>query len=397
MLQLIGIKSNCTVEIREQLSIIPKHSERTINGLLGLCKEVVVLSTCNRTEIYFQCEMSDETVIEEIFNRLNWNKALIKNSFHLKEEEVVNHLMELSCGFYSKILGEDQILGQIKKAYEESLNLKAVNKELQRLFQLAITCGKEFRDKAELYKIPISSSSIVVKEAIAKGARNFMVLGFGEVGQLTCKYILGSSFEKLYVVARNVNSVDIVDEKIQVIPFDERKHHYKEVDCIISCTSAPHTVVLKKDIPNTNKKLIIYDLAVPRDVECEVASLQQVEVYDIDDISLMDDENKKLREEKMNEYKFIVDKYNKEFKAWQCLREITPHIKKIKLNGEKVYCKRYNTFVNKKSTKDNEVLAKTLLKSTSDAYINKAIEVLKEEQLKGRGEECLRILKKIFW
>lgn len=394
MLQLIGIKSNCTVEIREQLSIIPKHSERTINELLGLCKEVVVLSTCNRTEIYFDCEISDEGVVEEIFIRLGWNKEFINYIFRKKEEEVTKHLMELSCGFYSKILGEDQILGQIKKAYEEALKLKAVSRDLQRLFQLAITCGKEFRDKAELYKTPVSSSSIVVKEALTKGAKKFMVLGYGEVGQLTCKYILSSSFENLYIIVRNGSCIDITDDRIRVIPFEQRKYHYKDVDCIISCTSAPHTVVSKNDLPD--KKLVIYDLAVPRDVDNEVASLEQVEVYDIDKISLIDDENKKIREQKMNEFKYIVDKYIKEYKDWQCIKEITPQITKIKITGEKIYSKRYNTFVNKKHTKDNEVLARTLLKSTSDAYVNKAIEVLKEEHLKGRGEECLKIIQRIF-
>jgi glutamyl-tRNA reductase len=395
MIQLIGLNSECTVEIREKLTIMPKHLEETIKKLLNICEEVVIIGTCNRTEIYFNTEKFDQYKVEEIFNVLNWDLGLMKYTFHIKENRVIEHLMEVVCGFHSKILGEDQILAQVKFASESSSRVNGVKGDLQKMFHTAITCGKRFKDKSKLYKIPVSSSSIVVKEAVKKGLKRFMLLGFGDVGKLTSKYILGSDFDELYIAVRNVEAVKIEDKRVKIISFEEKSKYYKDVDCIICCTSAPHTVVFQKDLPD--KGFIIYDLALPRDVGEKVLSMSKVEVYDIDRISIIDDENRRRRKEIMENNKYITERYVKEFLEWEELKEIGPHIKKLIKSGEMVYHSRYKSFKNKQNTNDNEVLAMTLLKSTSDAYVNRAIEVLKEEKLKGRAEECLRIIEKIFY
>ena len=310
-------------------------------------------------------------------------------------KRVAEHLMEVVCGFHSKILGEDQILGQVKCANESSIKIHGVKSDLQKLFQIAITCGKKFRDKSKIYKIPVSSSSIVVKDAINNGLRKFLLLGFGNVGSFASKYILNSDFDELYIAVRNVEVVKIIDSKVKIISFEEKNQYYSEVECIICCTSAPHPVVLKKDLPD--KKLVIYDLAIPRDVEEKVLTMPQITVYDIDKISAIDDENRKKRKELMENNKYIIEKYVGNFIKWEELKDIDPHIKKLLKSGEIVYYSRYESFKHKQHSKDNEELAMTLLKSTSDAYINRAIEVLKEEQLKGRADECLRIIGKIFY
>ena len=395
MIQLIGLHSESSVETREKLSIMPKHLEESVRKVLSICEEAVIISTCNRTEIYFNSEEYGEDKVEEIFKILNWDLKLIKYTFHIKGKRMAQHLMEVVCGFHSKILGEDQILGQVKFAIESSSEINGVKSDLKRLFQLAITCGKKFRDTSKIYKIPVSSSSIVVKEAINKGLKKFMLLGFGDVGQLTSKYILSSDFDELYIAVRNVAVVEVTDSRVKIISFEEKNKYYKEVECIICCTSAPHPVVLKKDLPD--KELIIYDLALPRDVEENVVTMAKVKVYDIDKISFIDDENRKKRKELMENNKYIIEKYVGDFINWKDLREIDPHIKKLLKSGEVVYFSRYKSFKNKQHVKDNDKLAMTLLKSTSDAYINRAIEVLKEEQLKGRADECLKIIEKIFY
>ncbi|MBC2580768.1 glutamyl-tRNA reductase [Clostridium sp. DJ247] len=395
MIQLIGLKSDVKLEIREKFSIIQKHVETYAKELREICDEVVILSTCNRTEIYFNSDHSDDKIIEKVFEKLKWDKKLTKYIFHYKGEKVAKYLMDVVCGFHSLILGEDQILGQIKDAYEISLQAKTITKDLQRLFQEAITCGKEFRTVSNLNRIPVSSSSISVSESRKRGLKRFMILGFGEVGQLTAKYIMSGAFEVLYIAVRNTDAVDIDDKRVKVIHFDEKIKYYNDVQCIISCTSAPHCVIKKDNLPE--KPLLIFDLAVPRDVEEDVYKMKNVTVYNIDKVSSMDDENRKKRKEIMKNNRFILEKHINEFLNWQKIQDISPEIAKLKECGEKVYTKRYKTFKNKKNTKDAEKLAETLLKSTSDAYINRAIDVLKEEQLKGRAEDCMRIIQKIFY
>ncbi|MCT8976637.1 glutamyl-tRNA reductase [Clostridium sp. CX1] len=396
MIQLIALKNDIGIEIREKFSVIQKRCESSLKKLSQICEEVVMISTCNRTEIYFNSSYDDLSIVEKIFETLNWDKSLMKYICHHKEEKAVRHLMDVVCGFDSLILGEDQILAQVKEAYETARTAKTVHKELQKLFLTAITCGKEFRTKSNLYKIPVSSSSIAVSESRKKAMNRFMILGFGEVGKLTAKYIMSGDFEVLYIAVRDISMVNIEDSRVKVIPFEKRLKYYEDVNCIISCTSAPHTVIKKDDLPN-NRNMLLFDLAVPRDLDRDVCDLKNVQVYDIDTVSLMDDNNRKLRKDIMKENRLILEKYIKEFEQWQSLQSISLEIVKLKQAGERVYKERYKTFRNKKDTKDTDKLAEVLLKSTSDAFINKAIEVLKEEQLKGRVSDCMKIIQRIFY
>lgn len=395
MIQLIGLKNEIKLEVREKFSIIQKRCENYVRSLHEVCDEVVIISTCNRTEIYFNSPYKDESIVEKIFDILNWDRNLIDYTFRYKGEKVVKYLMDVVCGFHSLILGEDQILGQVKESYEIALKAKAINKDLQRLFQTAITCGKEFRTESNLYKIPVSSSSIAVSESRKHKLKRFMILGFGEVGQLTSKYILSGAFQILYIAVRNPEVVDIQDERVKIIHFEEKGKYYKDVDCIISCTSAPHCVIKKDQLPK--KPLFIFDLAMPRDVDEDVYYMENVTVYNIDKVSSIDDHNRKKRKKIMMENRYILDRYVEQFLDWQKIQDISPVIAELKKCGEVVYKKRYKTFKNKKYTKDNEKLAETLLKSTSDAFINRAIDVLKEEQLKGRVDDCMKIIQRIFY
>lgn len=392
MIQLIGLKHDVKIEFREKFSIIPKHQEKCLDALLNICEEVVILSTCNRTEIYLKSKSED--IVGEVFLALNWDKALIDCVFNYKEERAIQHLMEVVCGFDSLLLGEDQILGQVRDAYEASKGSKAVKTELQRLFENAIACGKEFRTKSKISEIPISSSSMVVKQAIGRGYKNFMLLGYGEVGQLNTKYILEGEIDLLYIAVRDIQKVNIEDQRVKVIPFKDKNIYYEKVDCVISCTSAPHTVVHLKELPN--KPLLLYDLAVPRDIEEIVRGNPLYEVYDIDMLGDIHDENYKKREASMKNNRYIVDKAIKEYLDWKTIKKLSPFIKNMKRKGENVYKERLETFKHKKESKDNEKLAELLLRSTSNVYVNRAIDVLKEEYLKGTSKECVDIISRIF-
>ncbi len=394
MIQLIGIRHDVKVEIREKLSIIPKHCKGALVKLKMICEEAVVVSTCNRTEIYINTEQEGEELIHDLFRCLGWDKQYIQYTFYAKGQQVVKHLMEVVCGFDSVLIGEDQILGQIKRAYELSLTLQVVEKDLLRLFQIVITCGKAFRHKSELYKIPVSLASLVVKECRRRKSKRFMILGFGEIGQLVAKYILKEDFEVLYIVVRDRDEINMSHPKTKVFSFNDRNRLYSDVDCIISCTSAPHVVITGQNLPQ--KEFLIFDLAVPRDVEPNLAAIDGIEVYDTDQIGLIQDENRYKRQEMMLKNKCVIEHYSREFATWQKLKELSPYIQKIKTSGEIVYQKMSRTFKNKRKGQDDEMLAERLLKSTSNVFVKRAIEVLKEEHLKGRGEECLIILEKIF-
>ncbi len=397
MIQLLGIKKNTGVEIREKLTLSPKKKREYTKKLLQYFDEVVILSTCNRTEIYYNGSLKGEESVKRIFEVLEWDIELKENCFYLEEIDAVKHLMEVVCGFHSKILGEDQILGQIKEAYSLSMEVFSINHELQRLFQEAITCGKKFRTDGKLYEIPVSSASISVSEAIKKNARKIMVIGYGEVGSLVVKYALSNDIEALNLVVRNIDKIEgVEDKRVKIMTYEEARKIINNMDCVISCTSAPHLIIEKKHINEVGKEIIIFDLAMPRDIDERIKEYSRVKLYDIDEISSIDDENKNLRKERMLEFKYIIKEHIDNYLKWKDLREVSDIIKDMKKNSLKVVEERQNTLQNKCHNKKDREIAQILIKSTSDYYVNRAIEVLKEEQLKGQGKECLKILEKIF-
>jgi glutamyl-tRNA reductase len=153
-------------------------------------------------------------------------------------------------------------------------------------------------------------------------------------------------------------------------------------------------VVKKVELPL--KKYIVFDLAMPRDVEEKVSEMENVELYNIDSISMIHDENHIKRTELMNKNKTIIDKYLQKYEEYTKTKDLLPHIHNLIRAGNTVFNERYESYKNKRSTRDEKELAELLLKSTSDFYVNSAIEVLKEEHIKGKGQECLNILNRIF-
>lgn len=397
MLGLIGIRKNVDINIRERLAIALSKQSKAVKELNKLYEEVVIISTCNRTEIYISGCLESEEDIRKIFEVLDWDISLLEYTFYLEGISVAKHLLEVVCGFHSKILGEDQILGQIKLAYELSLENKAIHTKLLRLFEEAISCGKKFRTESKLYEIPVSASSIAVKEVEEFGASSIMVLGYGTIGSLVVKYALGSKFNKVFIVVRNKGKVpDLKDDRVEILDFNEYKDVINEVDAVISCTAAPHVVIKNDYINNNGKEIMLIDLALPRDIDEALSQNERVTLLDIDTISKLDVDNKKLRNEKMNEYKFLVDEYLNEYKNWLNIREVTYYIHEMKNTGNSVIESRVKSLEHKCKDKRDIELATTLIKSTSDYYVNRAIKLLKEEKLKGRENECLNILKQIF-
>lgn len=394
MLGLIGIKKGVDVSIREKLVISPRTKDLISNSLRNITDEFVILSTCNRTEIYFKGQGIDKELIFEV---LNWDKSLLEYVFYIEGESAVKHLFELACGFHSRILGEDQILGQIRDAYLEGVEKGHIFSELMRLFEEAISCGKRFRSDTKLYEIPVSSSSIAVNKVIESKAEKLMVMGYGTIGKLVIKYALGTELKEVNIVVRDKSKVEkITDQRVNILTYNEARERLNEMDGLISCTAASHLVVEKYHINKEGKNILLIDLAMPRDIDPQLQNYERVQLLDIDKISKLDDKNKHLRVERMQKNKYIIDKYIKEYMNWLNLRCVTNYIKEFKDSGDFIVSHRVKSFENKCKNKEDAKLAEILIKSTADYYINRAIKVLKNEKAKGREEQCLRILMEIF-
>ena len=394
MIQMIGIKSCCPIEIREKLSIMVYKEKDALKNMMKVSKESVIINTCNRTEIYLNSNNEDDIEVESVFKLLEWDEKYVGHVFKITGYNAVKHLMEVCSGFHSRILGEDQILGQVKRSYRVSLECNTTRNSLQRLFQMAIACGKKFRSEAKLYKIPVSSASIVAKEIIKENKKDIMLIGFGEVGKRIYKYINNFEFSKLFIVVREPNKISLNDPRVKVISYSEKNEFIKDIDIIVSCTSAPHVVIYKDEVKD--RPLTIFDLSIPRDVDPKIEGLDYIKLYNIDDISKMDKCNKDKRKTQMEKCRYIIENHIKEFMNWEKLRGLAPFFKEISDSSNNIYKERLKSYNRKKHTKNNEELVDVLLKSTSDYYLHRAMEILKEEKLKGSERQCQEIIEKIF-
>ncbi|MGL4991522.1 MAG: glutamyl-tRNA reductase [Sarcina sp.] len=398
MLVLIGIKKNIPVYIREKLAMTEEMQKKNLQKLKAEFETAIIINTCNRTEIYMSVEnFSQENDVKRVFDLISWDLDLLEYCFVFKNEKVVKHLFEVSCGFHSKITGEDQILGQVKEALRIATLEETKGKVLDRLFQSAVACGKKFRSESNLYKIPVSSASIVINECINRGVKKIIIIGFGEVGQKIYKYAKANDIKDIIVVVNNVSKKRVgISKEHRIMSYNEAKEHLNDSGAIISCTSAGGIIVSGQDIKAEGEELMIFDLAVPRDVDEVIRQYDRVSLINIDEVSKLDDINRNNRKKLMENNRFIVNEAIDSFLEWLELRSISEEIVQIKKFSNEIAKERCETFYNKSKTKEDIKLANLMINSTSNVYANKAIEILKQEKLKGNEKECLRILKMIF-
>jgi glutamyl-tRNA reductase len=273
-----------------------------------ILSETIILSTCNRSEIYGVIDEEDKLqdffkIFETIFNL---EPEEIEKNIELKEgDEAIKHLFEVAGGFKSMVIGEDQILGQVKDAYFEALEICSSGKCLNKLFLCAITFGKKFRSCSGISSIPTSVSSIGVKLLKNKlgtlQGKKALVIGLGEMNKIIMKYLLNESMEKIYITNRTSRKSDFNINVVEQIAFENRYNFINDVDIIISCTSAPHFILKSEEFNKKfkGKQLFILDLAMPRDVEPTIAGILGIEISVIDDL-------KELSNESLNERALLM-------------------------------------------------------------------------------------------
>jgi len=315
---------NSNLNIREKVHFTGKKKLACYDFIKenDILSETIILSTCNRSEIYGVIEDDNKLkeflkIFEIIFHLVP--EEIEKNIELIQGDEAIKHIFEVAGGFKSMVIGEDQILGQVKDAYFEALEICSSGKCLNKLFLCAITFGKKFRSCSGISNIPTSVSSIGVKLLKNKlgtlQGKRALVIGLGEMNKIIMKYLQNESMDKIYITNRTSRESHFHGNEVELIPFENRYKLINDVDIIISCTSAPHFVVKSEEFnKNFNgKQIFILDLAMPRDVEPAIAETEGVEITVIDDLKELSNESlnervllmqgcSELMENQMNKY-----------------------------------------------------------------------------------------------
>ena len=311
-----------SVDIREQFAISPESAKSGLHHLeeqKGI-QEAVVLSTCNRTEIYAVLEEeSAKETLKAFFLALSGNsEAKEEYFFYYEGEACIRHLFEVVSGLDSLVIGESQILNQIKTAYTMALAEKVTRTILNTLFHRAITTGKRVRTETQISYSAVSVSYAAVKlaEKILGGLedRTAMVFGAGEAAELLVKNLQGKGLKEVIVTNRHMDKAEELAKKIggRAVPFAGALNHADNVDIIITATGASQYIVKAWDVRNlmmkrNTKPLVAIDIAVPCDIEPEVGTIRHVTLYNIDDLQDIVESNIRFREGEAERAQWIIE------------------------------------------------------------------------------------------
>lgn len=273
--------------------------------------ECVVLSTCNRTEVYAVLEDVDDpsAVMLEFLERLAapaGQEVAMDHLFFHSGEACIRHLFSVAASIDSLVVGEGQILSQVKKAYAMARDCGVTSTVLNTLFNRAIAAGKKVRTETRIAYSAVSVSYAAVELARQLlgdlASANVMILGAGEMSELTARHLVENGVKTVFVSNRNHLRAEELAEKFrgQAVPFEKFMQWAIKTDIIITSTGAPHYIVNAWDVAHimpqrSGKPLIFIDIAVPRDVEPEVAAIAGVRLYNIDHLNAVVDSNRQER------------------------------------------------------------------------------------------------------
>jgi len=317
-----------SVATREKITFTESDLKEALQSLASLngISESVILSTCNRVEIYAAAEEGSRTdqLISSVQGWLQERFTLLPDdldAFYQNEHrDSVKHLFAVASGLNSMVLGETEIFGQVKKAYAAAQSAGTTSKTLNRLFQRSFLVGKQVRTKTQITRGSTSVGAVGVElaEKIFGNLKKCQILliGAGEISRRTAQSLQSRGAKAIIVSNRSFDKAQELAESIggSAIRFDEWDSELKKVDIIISSTSAPHPVVTREKLEPSmrsrkGRPLFMIDLSVPRDVASDVKELEGVYVHDLDVLQQLAEHGKAKRRQQLNLCYQMIDEH----------------------------------------------------------------------------------------
>jgi glutamyl-tRNA reductase len=413
---LVGVNHKTTpVEIREKLAFTKGKIEESVNHLFNFPDiiEHTILSTCNRVEIYARANSQDSAIksIKQFicdFHQLSLVE-LEDHFYSYSNKEAVEHLFRVSSSLDSMILGEAQILGQVKEAYSLARDLRSTGLVLNQLFEKAFSIAKKVREETGIAErsVSISSAAVELAQKIFDDLENHtvMLVGTGEMAELAAKHLISYGVKTIYVTSRTYERAANLARALNgsALDFEAFKNELYRADIVITSTSAPNFIIKKEIVEKAiherrNKPIFFIDIAVPRDIEPDVNDLENVYLYDIDDLQVVVSANIKEREkEAKNAMNFISQEVTK-FNNWVGALDAVPTIVEIRKKAENIRKQEVEKTLKKISHLSED--EKQLLRQMSSSMINKILHKptikLKQKTQSEDGHVYLKAIRHLF-
>ncbi len=321
---VIGLNHHsCPVTVRERFAFPEARIPLALRAMrqAGLAEEAVILSTCNRVEIYAVTPLDAGQAFaafrDFMLTTHSYQEPLTDEIYGLSEPQSIHHLFKVACGLDSMVLGETEILGQLKKAYDLALQGGYTGGRLNKAFQRAFNVAKHIRTTTMIQRGSISVGSVAVELAqkifTNLNERDVMVIGAGDTSEKTARALLSRGARSIIVTNRSYDKAVALANELggRAIQFDQWGQEFHHIDIIISSTAAPHYILDRARLEplmksRRNQPLLLVDIAVPRDIEPEVNFLENVYLYNIDDLQAIADDYLKQRQEEVARCEQII-------------------------------------------------------------------------------------------
>ena len=330
---VIGINhTTATVSIREKVAFSPERLREALHSVRQFARENMILSTCNRTEIYVADKktLSAETLTIWLadFHSITVEQ-LNPYIYYYSDDKAVRHLLRVACGLDSLVLGESQILGQLKDALHSACYANTIGNQLNRLHQHVFSAAKKVRTQTNIGANPVSVAYAAVnlsKQIFSRlEKQTALLVGAGETIELVGRHLKTHKIGNIIVANRSVDKAQALateyGDNARAIPLTELYHNLYHADIVISSTASPIPIIGKGMVENALKKrkyrsIFMVDIAVPRDIEAEVAKLGDVYLYTVDDLHDVIKENMKSRQQAAERAEIMVDAETQVFMRW---------------------------------------------------------------------------------
>jgi len=337
----------CPLKLREALAIGEQEIESALRSLQEskAVNESVILSTCNRTEI-FSYATNGEELVQWFANFRDFKIEQILPALYVHVGDfVVQHAFRVAAGLDSMVLGETQILGQLKNSVRKADELGALGPRLRRLFDTSFSVAKTIRTETNVgaHSVSLAAASVKVSERIFGALSDSKVLfvGAGEMNRVCAEYFVSFGVKNISFSNRTVSRGRALAKTLkgEFFPLSDIIHKLNEYDIVVTCTGSPIPIVGKRAIEKAiearrRKPMLLIDLAVPRDVELEASDLEDVFLYTIDDLGAIVKDGIRNREEAARGAEKLIKNGLVQFKSQLEHETITPIIKKFRQRGE---------------------------------------------------------------
>lgn len=350
-LQILGLNhTTAPVEIREQVVFAGDGIGRALARLKQMdgIGELVLLSTCNRTEFYLIGDDAGRSALQSwLHDECRLDPAYGNNIFTLDEDEAIRHIFRVACGLDSMVLGEPQILGQLKESVRDAERAGTLGKQLRTLFQHTFSVAKKVRTETDIGANPVSVASAAVSLAgqfFAGFAQHTAVLvGAGTMIELVAKHLSAKGLGRLFVANRDLNRARRLASQFggYAVPLSELEGTLPEADILITSTASPDALITLQQMQSAvsirrRKPIFALDLAVPRDIEEAVGELSDVYLYTIDDLDKVILEGQGSREAAAIDAQRILDDEIRRYTAMGRAKEANPVISALRVYGQSI-------------------------------------------------------------